>query len=558
MIKKPTLLARMRQDLDDGFAMIMVLITALVVTAAATLSLTLVTQTLPQARHDQDWNAALGAAQAGVDDYRRHLNDNDTYWLNGGVDSANPAFTTGATFASTSGSSASYTYKVLTSVAQTQSSGLIRVRSTGKVNNVIRTVTVDLRKLGFLKYGYLEDISTVDPAMYPMFGQNQGYNYWNNLCGKYYYSGRSSSCSDVYFGDSDTVNGPFHSNDAVMIGGHPTFNSPIAESSWLSPSNVAVGGLVNYRQVYAGSSPNSAGYPLVYAPALNFPPANTAIQNQTNSALGGTGCLYTGPTKIVLNAAGTMTVLSPYTKSTNPGCSTSLPMTSAQTVNLPPNGVVYVQSIPASSSDPNYSNIPSCPAQELGQYPQTGDTETTYDCHVGDAFVEGTLKGQLTIASSNDIIATNNIKYLNGTTGTDVLGLVANNYVTIMHPVKCTGNQSGAQCTNLPVANGQPLNGIEIDAALLSLKHAFTLQNFNEGPPLSTAGSPSTYRHVVGAVINEYSAVDALGSSSGIVTGMIDQFDYDSRLLTQPPPYFLQPTYAPWSVTAFSEEKPGT
>ena len=151
---KPPLTARMRGNLDDGFAMIMVLVTMLMVTAAVTLSLTIVTQNVKPARRDQDWNAALAAAQAGVDDYRRHLNDTDTYWLNGGVDAGNPALvnTGGRPIPGATGSQATYRYQILTSVAQIKSSGLIRLRSTGTVNGVNRTITVDLRKLGFLKY----------------------------------------------------------------------------------------------------------------------------------------------------------------------------------------------------------------------------------------------------------------------------------------------------------------------------------------------------------------------------------------------------------------------
>lgn len=541
----------MRDDLEDGFAMIMVLITTLVVTAAVTLSLTIATQDLPAARHDQDWNAALAAAQAGVDDYRRHLDDNDTYWTNGGVDASNPAFvsTGGRTIPGSSGSKATYRYRLLTSVAQTQVSGLIRLRSTGTVNNVSRTVTVDLRKAGFLKYSYLENFSTVDPSLYDPSSQ-----YYNSNTCRQYYDSRPSGCSQVSPNPNNLI-GPYHSNDAVWLNGNPTFTSPIAESSYPHPNGVKAGQLVT---TLGSGSENSAGYQLIYAPIVAFPPTNTQIQLQTVSP--NTGCLYTGPTRIILNSDGTMTVTSPNTKSTNPGCSTSLPMTSAQTVSLPSNGVVYVQNIPASTSDPNYSNITCASGAKsiLGLYPQTGDNQTTYNCHNGDVFLEGTLKGQLTIASANDIVATNNILYAGGHTGTDVLGLVANNYVTIMHPVSCTGNQSGSSCVNLPVVNGQPLYGVEIDAAILSLTHTFTLQNYDEGPALSTPGTLSTYRHPFGAVITYYSAVDGTSSNGVISTGMSNNYEYDPRLLTQPPPYFLQPLSATWDVVAFDEDKPGS
>ena len=37
-------------------------------------------QQLPLARHDQDHESALAAAEAGVDDYLNHLNQNSNYW----------------------------------------------------------------------------------------------------------------------------------------------------------------------------------------------------------------------------------------------------------------------------------------------------------------------------------------------------------------------------------------------------------------------------------------------------------------------------------------------
>ena len=38
-------------------------------------------------RHDENWNAALAAAEAGVDDYVYRLNANGNYWL---YSAANP------------------------------------------------------------------------------------------------------------------------------------------------------------------------------------------------------------------------------------------------------------------------------------------------------------------------------------------------------------------------------------------------------------------------------------------------------------------------------------
>ena len=65
---------------DHGFAMIMVIGSMAVLTIFVTGALTFAMTNIKPARHDQDWQAALAAAQAGVDDYVRHLEDNDAYW----------------------------------------------------------------------------------------------------------------------------------------------------------------------------------------------------------------------------------------------------------------------------------------------------------------------------------------------------------------------------------------------------------------------------------------------------------------------------------------------
>ena len=50
--------------------------------------------------------------------------------------------------------------------------------------------------------------------------------------------------------------------------------------------------------------------PFAVANALTMPPSNSALKAEV--AVGKGGCLYTGPTRIRLNTAGTMTVNSPF------------------------------------------------------------------------------------------------------------------------------------------------------------------------------------------------------------------------------------------------------
>ena len=77
--------------------------------------------------------------------------------------------------------------------------------------------------------------------------------------------------------------------------------------------------------------------------------------------------------------------------------------------------------------------------------------------------ISGTLSGQLTVASQDDIDITGNLLY-NNPTGTDVLGLIADNDVAVVHA-------SGADVTD----------DLTIDAAIMSLNHSFYVQFWDTG-----------------------------------------------------------------------------
>ena len=86
-----------------------------------------------------------------------------------------------------------------------------------------------------------------------------------------------------------------------------------------------------------------------------MPPNNIAIKADADSALGGTGCLYTGPTAITLNSDGTMTVVSPGTLSNSSASLAPKAACLGTSKPLPASGVIYVQNVPSISTDPNYT-----------------------------------------------------------------------------------------------------------------------------------------------------------------------------------------------------------
>ncbi|HET6878333.1 MAG TPA: hypothetical protein VFH38_12445, partial [Jatrophihabitans sp.] len=83
-------------------------------------------------------------------------------------------------------------------------------------------------------------------------------------------------------------------------------------------------------------------------------------------------------------------------------------------------------------------------------YTDPNNDITQYYNGYGDAYVEGTLKGNMTIVAEHDIVATNNITYNNTnlTTTTDGLALVADHDVRIYRPMTCVDDGTAGATTS--------------------------------------------------------------------------------------------------------------
>src|SRR3712207_3678377 len=104
-------------------------------------------RSIPAARTDQDFHAAVAAAQAGVDDYLNRLNLDGNYFLKFNTDSTNPALSTNpAHWPAVPGpaNEGRYHYQLLTDPATVSSSGALKLRSTGMVRDTSRTVEVTI------------------------------------------------------------------------------------------------------------------------------------------------------------------------------------------------------------------------------------------------------------------------------------------------------------------------------------------------------------------------------------------------------------------------------
>jgi len=524
-----------RRD-EAGISLITVLIAVFVLLAFAVTIIDYASTSRTISKHDQNWNAALNAAEAGVDDYLFHLNENSNYTDYSATSpppDGNLAFTQ---FVDVPGGSTTSQYKYTPDTTNLTVDGTVTITATGQVRNSQRTIQAILRRRNFLDYLYFTDYETQDPASYTgsPFTAAQA----QTSCALHSYEGRDSRCNDIVFIGRDTINGPMHTNDAFRVCGSPSFRGATS-TSW----NPATGN--RWRDNCPTSTPAFAnnGDPKYQAP-LAMPPSNSALKSQTSVSNG--GCLYTGPTRIRLTSSGQMTVKSPFSQDTHNGCPTN------GTGSPPRNGVIYVQNVPSSSTDANYTS--GCPYNVNGRTHPLGlpinNDITNYGCRNGDVFVQGTLKGQLTIAADNNIDITGDLTYNSGLSGRDLLGLVANNYVELWHPVSCASG-SRASCNldaNFPgeTARGSAITDPTIQAALLSVNHSFRVQNYQIGAPLGAITLDGTlgqrYRGAVGTF-----------SGSTIQTGYSKNYRYDRRMKYLSPPKFLDPVASAWAIAVWKE-----
>lgn len=458
-----------RADQEDGIALVSTIgiLGAVTLLVVAVLSSTI--SVSRQTRRDVNWNAALGAAEAGIQDVLYRLNAQPDYWKRV-PDASNAAFTS---FVPVSGQTqAHFTYTVDPHV---EADGKITVTSTGVVGGVTRTIRSIVGRESFLNYVYFADYGTLDPDLYTtwppsIFDGDGGYGdrdldsddiinnrfppdfafgeaavtraraecTWhrydtgrpvvagdNNGSNRYPFYGRHADCNEFSFNQA-TFSGPFHFNDVIPVRGlRSTWRSP-----WLATTSFgdAVSGSVvapGYRRpntshavpLFEGTTNNRPSY----RRPIEIPPNNRELLD--TAALG--GYVLTGPTRIVMRnngTTGTLYIRSPGSagraigRDVN-GAIQTVPASGETEVPLPGNGVLYVedatacaQQRPPLQGSSIVSGIQDYLPAMYPADPANWDI-TEYGCSSGDAYVEGELLGRLTIATQSNAVITWNIGY---------------------------------------------------------------------------------------------------------------------------------------------------
>lgn len=494
---------------DEGFTLVVVMLFLLGASMLSAAAWAAANGDIPLTGGDRDSKQAYGSAEAGIAWYQYHLNQDNLYWNRCAATSPISNGTGQRPWKAIPGTTAQYSVDLMPAAGHSQcdtndqtsmvdpSSGTFRIRSTGLYNGRRRSVIAEFRRKAFLDFLYFTKFETLDPIVY----QNQDNYQWLSQQCSQYRPQRPSACMPIVFANADQINGPLHTNDSILTCGSPTFGR--AAGDQVEFSQPAPGWSNGYG---CGGTPNFVGTVKAGVPTLDMPPSNSALKSVAQP-----GYLFTGTTTIVLNGS-TMTVTNPTMR------------LNAVSMPLPPNGVIYAQNGACGTTYSLYQDY-------------------TDPAGCADLYIKGTYSQSLTVASENDIIVNGSVLR----SGNAVLGMIANNFVRIYHPVTRQNgdNQNGGStCTNVP---GTPTN-VEVDAAILSLQHSFIVDNYMCGAPLGQLT-------VKGAIAQSFRGPVGTGGTQ-VATGYTKNYNYDDRLKYTNPPFFLSPLQAPWQVVRYTEQIP--
>jgi type II secretory pathway pseudopilin PulG len=499
---------RSRLSAEQGFTMVVVLGVLLVTSLLLTAVFFALQGEIQNGTTDLATKRAYAAATAGVNAYLYQLNQDPNYWNTCSHDTQGtpvsvPGSSDGATYTFApiyANGNTTCTTNVINSLID-NTTGTIRMVFTGTAGTrpvVTRAVVVSFRMnspLDFLWYTHFESVDDNIP----------GYS----DCGVFYRTpgGRDTNCNIVWV-SADMMKGPTYTDDQYLIntGASPTFGRQAGDLIESSAPGSAV------KDVCSGSNCQSAvfkGTRIYQAKQVPTPSDNSELLTDAQNY----GNVYSGTTTISING----------TTATAVSCVTATSCVTHPAVNLANQPIIYVTNAPG-CTPPVYTGT-------VSSYPTDGSGHFT-GCS-GDAYVSTTSSGYttpVTIGAANNVVIDGNLTTTsdgNGNpTGSATMGLVANEFVRVMHG--CSSNQ----LTN-PI----------IDAAILALNHSFIVDNW-------TCGGSSGNLTVHGAIAQYFRGpVGQVGSGGGVSNGYAKNYSYDDRLANILPPYLFDISNSGWHVS---------
>ena len=587
---------------ERGFTLLLALFVLIITTLLLGGTYMAVLSDTGPSRNALDQKRAYAAAQAGIAQYNYDLNQDPNFW-----DTCYQSATPVAVGATDQGSTETYSIKPVPATGFSSCStsnpinsmiessgaaaGTFRIAATGTSNGIARTLVTQYTRSSFLSYVYFTNFEDEDPQWAP--GESApGVN-----CAVYGWvsGGRNGACITIAFGTADAVNGPLHSNDNVLIcnpaGAPPVFgrSGQSPPDSIQTPNALAESSGCGGTITVNGTQSHTTGI-------LQPPPNDTQLlqladnqdPTQKNGCYAGGGCVFTGPTTIVLD--GPISSGNPQNQMTVTNADYGSPAGTPTTINYPANGVLYVDA----GASCSYAYSPLGTENQLyGGMTLDPNSADTANAGCGDAVVSGSTSSStcpgttqvsgvcpytqsLTIGAADDIIVAGSVTTTHvGSgcaggeaggcpTGTALLGLIANNNVRIFHPLGsaraaqplegyCLQGDSSRDYLNTNGA-GSMVNPT-VDAAIFAINDSFIIDDFDCGASSNSGGTGGNTAigtlTINGTIAQNFRGRLAEGNPQ--FTGYVKNYWYDQRLATIEPPYFLDPVGTNWTVTRVTE-----
>ncbi|MDR0365946.1 MAG: hypothetical protein LBH68_03835 [Bifidobacteriaceae bacterium] len=555
------------QDAEAGSALVATLagltITGLVIASA----LTMATQSTKYSRHTQDVDRATAAAGAGVADLLTELRIDPDY-LDSIKDTRDEQTSychkqatggpveEGDVFAATCGWDQAmeprwemltddegrrpqeYHYTITQYDPSTQ---YAEVLSTGRSGDVYRSVRATLARETTQQWAYFSDYALADPSDQAVYNDAIGaYSPYltSEECGGnwaqdadrpklgYYWEtqqlyptnpkprrtyvygprGETRDCRFGWWNNSYTFDGPVHSNDTFMgsgarISGKFTVADPRCKAA-------KAGDYPTWQRCAVARHEGEGSLNFTgAAPEFREPLQMPTVADAKSKSHAGLGCLYQGPTYIVLDGD-MMTVWSKRTTEDRPGCGTPTQLASADgaRVKVPIDSLVFVDAapgvapvqIPSGMIDGTKDRPGKLP---IGNYKGTEGVGASYNYEVamtysnrfdgyGNLWVEGVMTGgNLTLAADRSLILTGDLFGADRTT--DLIGLIGGEAVEVFSPEIRTykGVRSGTSiiwqksttysfAPNWPSEYSGGRDILRIDAAVYCASGGLRVQNY--------------------------------------------------------------------------------
>ena len=520
---------RARVASQAGFTMIVALGVMLVTGLLLTAAFTAVMGDANMAHEDLAQKQAYYAALAGVQAYEYQLERNPDYWEScekineTQPGESNTRYEVELLVATTApaGVKACSTVKPFESVIESKgnASNTFRVKATGYAGKNQRTLIATFGVKGFLDYVYFtryeEEDPTLDSASLEKCSQerNEGRLAYEEAREK---KGESEPCGPtIEFAPEDSVRGPMHTDDAAAVCEKPEFGRKsrleegLPDAVEIRGGTYAAGfGCANSAIFNTKSGKAETGEE---AEILVPPEEDTSLESYVES-----GYEFEGATTLELEGDEVKVTNAHY----NGG--------KAKKIALPKNGLIYVKSLSSPACEYKYEQTSSDTA---------ADIEKEVPC--GTAYVKGDYGESLTIGAEREIVIKGSLTPAGVTPpatdhlpsselpGTATLGLIATKFIRLYHP--CTGGAGSSK--------EEGIHDPWIDAAVLSTSHSFLVDNYNCGKQLG-------YLNTDGAIAQNFRGIVGLVGE----TGYLKNYNYDERLATDEPPYFLAPLKAGWRI----------